>query len=81
LLERARDVLGPDRISDESGSGVGAQKSPRPRVESTGRRQRARFLKTGDRLLDVSSEGAVDLAGREAGAVEQHLGAEHRGSS
>ncbi len=57
---------------------VGAQRLPGGGVDAAAVGQAARALEGGHRALQVGAAHAVDLAGREPGAVEQHLRAHHR---
>src|SRR5262245_27928343 len=52
--------------------------APRLRVEVAARLDSVSVLKRGDSLLIVAPGLAVDLAGREAGTIEQYLGLDKR---
>src|SRR6516164_1361156 len=74
LVERALHVPRLNFIFDEHRvAGCRGQALPGLRVEAAARLDSVSLLKRGDSLLIVRPALAVDLAGREAGAIEQYL--------
>jgi len=78
LAVGAGDVLLGQRIGRKGGRLTVLQSVPGRGLDAAGGGQAARQLEGRDRLGHVGAEPPVDLARREPGAVQQHLGPHHR---